>query len=204
MNMMKKIELVPASLSTRLLCGRPPGVMLDLCCGLKGASQPFSLAGWNVLTLDIEEKFAPDVVADLATWEYDGPRPDLIWASPPCTEFSRESMPWCRTGKEPDLTLVLACKRIIEQVKPRYWVIENVKGAIKYFVPHFGRPRASFGPFFLWGVFPLRGCQPLAYKPKGSYSSKNTAARAKVPEAVGEAILDGINRRPMLFDYSAT
>lgn len=177
--------------------------MLDLCCGLKGASQAMIRAGWNVLTLDVEAKFNPDILADLVTWEYDGPRPDLIWASPPCTEFSRESMPWCRTGKDPDMSIVLACKRIIEQVRPRYWVIENVKGAIKYFAPLFGRPRASFGPFFLWGVFPLSGPQPLEYRKKESFSSSNPEARAKVPEQVSLAVLQGIERRPMLFDYSA-
>ena len=49
-------------------------LMLDLCCGLKGASQAMKSAGWSVLTVDIDERFAPDVVADLMTWRYDGPR----------------------------------------------------------------------------------------------------------------------------------
>ena len=179
-------------------------IMLDLCCGLKGASHEMAASGWNVLTLDVESKFAPDVVADLTTWEYTGPRPDLIWCSPPCTEFSRESMPWCRTGNAPDMALVMACKRIIEQVKPRYWVIENVRGAIKYLEPIFGRPRASFGPFFLWGVFPLAGAYGLAdFRKKESWGSDQQAERAKVPAIVGRMIMDGIKRRPMLFDYSA-
>lgn len=178
--------------------------MLDLCCGLKGASQAMSEAGWDVVTLDVEAKFNPDVVANLNTWEYTGPTPDLIWASPPCTEFSRESMPWCRTGKHPDMALVMACKRVIEQTRPKYWVIENVRGAIKYFRPIFGPPRASFGPFFLWGVFPLDGPFKLAgFRKKESYSSKQVSERARVPEQVSRAIMDGIRQRPMLFDYSA-
>lgn len=56
-----------------------PLLMLDLCCGLKGASAAMRDRGWEVVR---------------------GRRPDLVWASPPCTEFSRESMPWTKTGND--------------------------------------------------------------------------------------------------------
>lgn len=178
-------------------------LMLDLCCGMKGASQAMKAAGWSVVTVDIDERFSPDVVADLVTWRYNGPRPDFIWASPPCTEFSRESMPWCRTGNFPDMSIVIACKRIIQETCPKYWIIENVRGAIKYFIPVLGRPRASFGPFFLWGFFPFSGAHPLQYRKKESYSSSDPAARAKVPEQLSRIVMTGISRHPMLFDYSS-
>ena len=174
-------------------------LILDLCCGLKGASNSMLVAGWNVVTVDIDPQFDPDIVADLIDFRYLGKKPDLIWASPPCTEFSRESMPWCRTGNPPDMDLVFACKRIIDQVNPKYWVIENVKGAIKYFDPHYGRPKASFGPFFLWGHFPISGPQGLQYRKKESFSSKDVAARAKIPTTISEALMDAIVKRPMLF-----
>lgn len=177
-------------------------LMLDLCCGLKGASQSMRAVGWTVVTVDIDARFEPDVVADLLTWRYTGLRPDFIWASPPCTEFSRESMPWCRTGKQPDMGIVLSCKRIIEEVRPRYWVIENVKGAIRYFDPILGRPRASFGPFFLWGFFPFSGSHSLRYRKKESYSSSDPALRAKVPQQISQALMTSITCHPMLFDYS--
>ena len=177
--------------------------MLDLCCGLKGASQAMKASGWSVLTVDINPRFQPDIVADLVTWRYEGSRPDLIWASPPCTDFSRESMPWCRTGCQPDMSLVLACKRIIEEARPRYWIVENVRGAIRYFAPALGRPRASFGPFFLWGVFPFSGSHALQYRKKESYSSSEREARAKVPEQISHAVMTSIAQHPMLFDYSS-
>ena len=173
--------------------------MLDLCCGLGGASEPMRAAGWDVITVDIDQRFSPDIVADLVTFDYQGETPDLIWASPPCLEFSRESMPWCKTGKTPDMSIFLACKRIIDCSDSKYWVIENVKGAIKYFKPHISKPRASFGPFFLWGWFPISGPQGLQYKKKESYSSSQRAERAKVPSIIGETLLSSIQRRPFLF-----
>jgi hypothetical protein len=86
---------------------------------------------------------------------------DLIWCSPPCLEFSvaynapksnakREGIPY-----SPDLSLVKRCLDIIEWANPRYWVIENVHGAIKDFNPILGPPRQIIGPFALWGNFPF-------------------------------------------------
>src|SRR5574341_1069536 len=101
-------------------------VMFDSCCGLKGASRAMSERGWKIITLDNDPKFNPDIVADIREYHYKGPRPDLMWFSPPCNEFAREWMPWCRLDIAPDMSIVLACKRVIEETQPRFWVIENV------------------------------------------------------------------------------
>lgn len=132
-------------------------LILDLCAGLKGASQAMKERGWQVITLDIDPRFKCDITADVREWHYPAefPRPDLIWASPPCDEFARESMPWSKTGKTPDMSIVLACKRIIEEAQPKYYVVENVRGAINYFRPHFGNYRYHVGAFYLWGFFPV-------------------------------------------------
>lgn len=163
-------------------------LMLDLCCGLKGASQAFAARGWDVVTLDIDPRFNPDIVADLREWQWTGPRPDLIWLSDPCTEFSRESMPWCRTGNAPDLSIVLAGLRVIRNAQPRTWVRENVRGSIPWVRPFLGDPRERHGPFFLWGNFPPLGRPHLAMRKKESYSSTQRAERAKVPAALSEAL----------------
>ena len=38
---------------------------IDLCCGLKGFSSAFLEGGWEVITVDIEPKFLPDILCDI-------------------------------------------------------------------------------------------------------------------------------------------
>lgn len=169
-------------------------IMLDLCAGLGGASQAMRDRGWDVVTLDNDPRFGCDITADLSTWHYHGPRPDLVWISPPCTEFARESMPWCRTGALPDMTLIAAARRIVVEIGPRYWILENVRGA----VPYLGPAREIHGPFFLWGYFPSLGRPLLRMRPKESYSSDQRAERAMIPRALSEAVAAAIECQPEL------
>ena len=160
--------------------------MLDLFAGLGGASQAMRERGWHVTTVELEERFKPDVVADITTYNYQGPQLDLIWASPPCTEFSRESMPWCRTGKEPSMALVGHALRVIQEAKPRFWVIENVRGAQRFLGP----AKWVRNPVFLWGEFPDFDAKVRPWKER--LSSKQTAERAKMPREISEALAKAI------------
>jgi hypothetical protein len=169
-------------------------LMLDLCSGLGGASRAMKQRGWQVVTLDIDPRFAPDVLADLREWSWPGERPDLIWASPPCTEFARESMPWSRTGNTPDMSIVNACRRIIAECDPRYWILENVRGA----VPYLGKPSSIVGPFFLWGVFPPLGRIAVNWRKKESFSSKQRAERAMIPRQLSLAVALAVEGQSML------
>jgi hypothetical protein len=138
-------------------------LMIDLCSGLRGASAAMRERGWEVVSLDLDPAMSADVVADVRDWRWDGRRPDLVWASPPCTEFSRESMPWTRSGVDPDMSLVQACVRIARESDARFWLIENTRGAIKWFRPLLGEPKFRMNPQFLWGVPPV-GFQPAGVK----------------------------------------
>ena len=129
-------------------------IIIDLCCGLGGASQAMKDRGWKVISVDIERKFKPDIVADVRLLTLKNIQPLLVWASPPCGEFAREWMPWTKTGEKPDMSIVKACYEIILEIKPIFWCIENVQGAVKYFKPLLGKPRAIHKPYFLWGNFP--------------------------------------------------
>lgn len=162
---------------------KPLGI--DCCCGLKGASQAWRELGWKVITLDIEPSFEPHIVADLRAWHYNGRRPTLMWFSPPCDEFARESMPWSRTGKPPDLSIYLACKRIIHESQPLFWVIENVRGA----QPYFGPSTINYGAFHLWTNIPLVRFK-VATRKKESMSSTWKAERAKVPYKLSRIIAE--------------
>ena len=164
--------------------------MLDLFAGLGGASSAMIGRGWSVVTVDNDSRFGCTHTADLTAWSWPGATPDLIWASPPCTEFSRESMPWCRTGTIPSLVLVSAAMRIIAECQPRWWVIENVRGAVKWLKPILGEPKQTHGPFFLWGSFPEFRCRVKPFKER--LSSTQRAERAKIPLVLLNALADVI------------
>lgn len=173
-------------------------LMLDLCSGLGGASEAMKARGWTVITVDLDPRFSSDIVADVRTWSYDGPQPDLIWLSDPCTEFSRESMPWCRTGNAPDLSIVEAGMRIIRAARPHYWVRENVRGSVPWVRDLLGRPRSIHGPFYLWGNFPPIGQPRISKRNKESMSSTWQAERARVPYALSEAMARVIEEQGIL------
>jgi hypothetical protein len=174
-------------------------LILDLGSGLKGASEAMRKRGWSVITVDINPDYAPDIVADLRDWSYSGRRPDLVWASPPCDEFAKFGM-WCwydvNKLPEPDLSLILACKRIIDECKPRFWIIENVKGARQWLVPILGEPRI-YSPYYLWGFFPQLGYIGRdQWGPKTKkLSSTAKAERAKIPYSLSLAIAIAIEKQ---------
>ena len=67
--------------------------LLELFSGTGSIGRVFERNGWTVCSVDIVDSFNPTICADIrdVTEEeilYYG-YPDCIWASPPCTEFSR-------------------------------------------------------------------------------------------------------------------
>ena len=175
-------------------------LMLDLGAGLCGASQAMKARGWNVITMDIDPDFNTDVVADMRTWSWTGDRPDLVWCSPPCTEFAKFAMPcWYppETLPPPDMSLVIACKRIVDECNPRYWIIENVRGAVPFFAPILGKPTEVHRPYFLWGHFPpLGNTKRHTFGTKSKHlSSSAKAERARIPESLSLAVAIAIERQ---------
>lgn len=168
--------------------------MIDICSGLGGASEAMKIRGWDVTRVDINPSFMPDVIADVLHYSYDGIQPDLIWCSPPCTEFAREFMPWSKTGKIPEMSILVACIQIIKDVKPYYWVIENVKGAVKWFLPYLGRPAYVCNPYYLWGKFPSIAHVKVAGN-KERLSSTKSAERGLIPFKLSNALAEAIEKQ---------
>ena len=124
--------------------------VLDLFCGLGGFSRAFRDRGHSVIGVDIVPPAT--ILADAKALPLRNFRPDVILASPPCTEFSREDMPWHRTGNPPDMSLVDAAFKAIKDLAPRWWVIENTRGAVKHFpIPYTHKA----GSRYLWTNLPL-------------------------------------------------
>lgn len=68
--------------------------LLELFKGTGSVGKVAKKLGYNVVSLDFEEKYKPDILTDILKWDYkDFPTPDFIWASPPCNTFSSLAYP---------------------------------------------------------------------------------------------------------------
>ena len=150
--------------------------------------------GWKVVTIDIRPELSPDIVTDIRDFSWTGKKPDLLWASPPCIEFSREDMPWHKTGKTPDLSLTQATVRIVAECEPRFWILENVRGARRWLKPLLGKPRGHIGSRYLWGKFPLFRCRPVFGKWRLPPSSNRSLLRSKIPYELSLAVAKSIEQ----------
>ena len=195
--------------------------VLDLFCGLGGFSAAFEDSErWAVTTVDIEERFGPDIQADvLELRPGDLPHADVVVASPPCKCFSRaaawtdhfdaDGKPQTTEAKD-SVTLVYHTVGLIRALSPVYWFIENPLGSkIKQYL---GDPTArvtycQYGtsyqkPTYLWGNHPpmtYRWCNRNAHcHEHGSLEDerdnrplpRDPAEQAKVPHELSESIRD--------------
>lgn len=138
--------------------------LLDLCCGLGGWSVGFHRAGFTCQGVDVIDLGYPYrlTLADVRTWSpRDNSKIQVITASPPCTEFSALTRLAIARGQRgpvdipSGLEIVQGCVRIIEKVKPTFWIMENVHGSEQHINPILGKPKIKRGPWRLWGEFPV-------------------------------------------------
>lgn len=149
--------------------------VIDLFSGLGGWSAAFRDRGHDVFTVDIEERFKPDLVADMYNVRpCDLPEnPTVILASPPCNRFSVMTIgkSWEAIGAERHprneatvmgVGLVAKTLQLIRAIDPPYWVLENPLGMLRKIA---GPPRITTyfcawdpggvkKPTDLWGVIP--------------------------------------------------
>ena len=65
--------------------------LLEMFSGTHSVGKAFKERGYDVISVDISDKFEPTVVADVLQWDYTVYPPghfDVIWNSPVCTEYS--------------------------------------------------------------------------------------------------------------------
>lgn len=207
---------------------------LDLFCGLGGWSDGLAMEGFKVLGVEIEPKIAelykhPCLVADVR--ELDGRMFrtfDLIVGSPPCRDFcifaKRFGKTWKKNPPNPDkgLELVNAFLRIVNEVKPKVWLMENVPALCEYIqekpktITYLGdRSRNSMRRAF-WGEFPpflipydgsrrvMRYRSEVQKSMKEVYSGKYSKwERAKIPLPVARALGKAVKEQ-MKEGYAAT
>ena len=66
-------------------------VLLELFSGTGSIGRAFRARGWTVFSVDIDATAKPTLVANVLDLQWDAlpPEVDCIWASPPCTHYSR-------------------------------------------------------------------------------------------------------------------
>lgn len=118
--------------------------VLELFAGSRSVGKVAELRGHEVYSSDITDFGGIDYVCDIL--EFDVKRlpfaPDVIWASPPCTGFSVAAIGHHWTGGKGayipktetarlGIQLLEKTFQIVEELKPRFWFIENPRGLMR-------------------------------------------------------------------------
>lgn len=192
--------------------------ILELFCGTKSMSNAFAAAGWETYTVDREASFNPTLCADVGSLTKEdlialcGGVPDVVWLSPDCTTYSIAGIR-ChrkkneRTGAlEPVSDYAAFCDEVnahilnvvINELRPKYWFIENPRGGFRKMDFVEGLPRytvtyCQYGdkrmkPTDIWTNHPdpqfkppcKNGAPCHEASPRGSRTTGTTGIRSKV------------------------
>lgn len=104
--------------------------LLELFCGTKSVGKALADQYDEIISLDILPSAGATITSDILTWDYHVYPPghfDAIWASPPCTEYSR--LNYARPNKICNVELadriVARTLEIIAYFNPDKWFMEN-------------------------------------------------------------------------------
>ncbi len=108
-------------------------------------SQPYTDAGYAVVRVCLPDRDVREY-AKIAHHT----RAHGVLAAPPCDEFAGSGARWW-ASKPPEklqdaLELVDCALRIIAEVRPSWWAIENPIGRLRRLRPELGSPRLTFDP----------------------------------------------------------
>lgn len=115
--------------------------VLELFAGSRSFSKEAEKFGYETFTVDINSFDKIDYVVDILDFRTNKIpfKPDIIWASPPCTYFSVASIGkhWHKdhTPKTEEaklgVSIVNKTLEIINELKPKYWYLENPRGKLR-------------------------------------------------------------------------
>ena len=171
--------------------------VLELFCGLGGWSKPFIECGHNCTGVDIVNlgypgKFIQCDIMDFVPKE----KYDAVLASPPCREFC---LPLKLLPSDRDerigLDLVWKTFDIIQTIKPKYWLIENVKGLSEFLdkpneIVQYNRNR-NYKSAYLWGNIKLGLIPPIQHRHDDFGNSD--PRRALIPHPLAKAVMEACN-----------
>ena len=123
--------------------------ILELFAGTRSISKQFEAKGHECFTIELDTQhdnisWYTDIMNVTAQDILDKfGRPDIIWASPPCTTYSIAAISHHRTREEDGNlapksefakvsdNLVQHVLKLIVELKPKYWFIENPRGGMR-------------------------------------------------------------------------
>ena len=127
--------------------------VLELFAGSRSIGKACESLGYEVFSSDITDFGGIDYVVDILEFDVSKVpfKPDIIWASPPCTYFSVASIGkhWNKdhTPKSENalkgVAFVEKTIEIIKELKPKYWYIENPRGKLRKLDIVKGLPRTT-------------------------------------------------------------
>ena len=204
--------------------------VLELFAGTRSIGKAFEEAGHEVFSIDWDKQFENiDWYANIMTvtaqdiLERFG-QPDVIWASPDCTTFSIAAISHHRRKNEytgnldPISEYAVFCDMVdqhvldlINELKPKYWFIENPRGGMRKMSFMQGLPRytvtyCQYGdtrmkPTDIWTNHPDPKFRPACKNgdpchesaPRGSKTGtqgrKNGKERSRIPEQLCKHIV---------------
>lgn len=200
--------------------------VIELFCGTKSFSKIAENMGHKTLTIDNNPKFKPDICVDLLHFKKrclpkEWRTPNIVWASPPCETFSLSGNSYYHgypTNSKAyiGLALVYKCLELIQELKPKYWFIENPRAGLRsvWFMKPLERKTVTYcqygfdrmKPTDIWTNLNLwkprdvckngEGCHQSAPRGsrKGTQGEKSTERRGVIPPQLCFEILEMIKK----------
>ncbi|MEM0134394.1 MAG: DNA cytosine methyltransferase [Thermoplasmatales archaeon] len=172
--------------------------IIDLFCGTGGWVSAFPEGEYEIYGYDIED-FSSEypgnfIQADLMSYDSFPENVLLVVASPPCTDFSKSSMPptWKSVVKNPPdvqrgVNLYKRTYEIIDKMKPKYWIVENVWAAQKYV----GKADYHIGSRYFWTNIPyfyVGDYSDVHGKTALPPSPMRPVLRSRIPYSISESL----------------
>jgi site-specific DNA-cytosine methylase len=195
--------------------------ILELCSGFGGPTEYFLEHNrhtleeqWVVVRIENNPLLAHvehTAILDVENWrEWLPPLieahgfPHVIWASPPCREFSLGySAPQAIAARlkeeyQPNMRILRACLEIIEFCNPQWFIVENVHGSKKWFEGEGLKLKQTIGSFQLYGNFPTLDIRDFKHSKydgdKWSSDPLRANHRAKVPIEISHALFKSLDQ----------